>query len=123
MNLINYYFTETEEWIKVEGDYGYVGITEKASHELGSIAYLDLPFIKKYKKGDVIATIESTKAASDIYAPVSFEVVESNDSLLDDLDRITTDPFNEYIAKVRILNPEELKSLKKKTYEQVHTAH
>jgi len=107
------YYTKNDEWIKVEGDTGIVGITDYAQDKLGDIVYLeDIEKGKKIKAGETLTTIESVKAASDIYAPVSGEVIEVNNEVIKEPSIINKDPYGQgWIAKLKIENPDELKEL------------
>ncbi|MDX2080204.1 MAG: glycine cleavage system protein GcvH [Terrimicrobiaceae bacterium] len=107
-------YAESHEWIRVEGDVGTVGITDHAQAELTDIVFAEPPAVgKKITAKDVAAVVESVKAASDIYAPVSGEVVERNDAVEQNPSLLNTDPFGEgWIFKVRLANPAELESLK-----------
>ena len=107
------YYTKNDEWIKVEGDTGIVGITDYAQDKLGDIVYLeDIEKGKKIKAGETLTTIESVKAASDIYAPVSGEVVEVNNEVIKEPSIINKDPYGRgWIAKIKIENLDELKEL------------
>lgn len=107
------YYTKNDEWIKVEGDIGTVGITDYAQDKLGDIVYLeDIEKGKKIKAGETLTTIESVKAASDIYAPVSGEVIEVNSEVIKEPSIINKDPYEQgWIAKLKIENPDELKEL------------
>ena len=109
------YYTKNDEWIKVEGDIGTVGITDYAQDKLGDIVYLEeIEKGKKIKAGETLTTIESVKAASDIYAPVSGEVIGVNSEVIKEPSIINKDPYGKgWIAKIKIENPEELKELMK----------
>ncbi len=109
------YYTKNDEWVKVEGDIGTVGITDYAQDKLGDIVYLeDIEKGKKIKAGETLTTIESVKAASDIYAPVSGEVIEVNSEVIKEPSIINKDPYGKgWIAKIKIENPDELKELMK----------
>jgi len=109
----DYRYTKEHEWIKLEGSTGIVGITEYAQHALGDIVYVELP-----KPGDKLeanrsfGTVESVKAVSDIYAPVSGEVIEVNAGLASAPERVNQDPHGAaWLIKVKLSNPEELDSL------------
>lgn len=106
-------FTDSHEWIKVENDIGTVGITEHAQKELGEVVYIELPAVgKKVKAGQEIAVLESTKAAADIYSPVSGEIVEINQTLGDFIHRINSSAEGEgWLFKIRLSNPSELENL------------
>jgi glycine cleavage system H protein len=107
-------FAETHEWIRVNGDIGTVGITDHAQAELTDIVFAEPPKVSvKVAAKEALAVVESVKAASDIYAPVSGEVVEANDILADNPALINTDPYGAgWIFKIRIADLAELDSLK-----------
>ena len=107
-------YAETHEWIRVDGDTGTVGITDHAQAELTDIVFAEPPAIgKTVKAGDIAAVVESVKAASDIYSPVSGEVVERNEAIEADPSLLNTDPFGAgWIFKIRLANPADLESLK-----------
>jgi len=110
----NLRYSESHEWILVEGDTGTVGITDHAQEELTDIVFAEPPAIgKKVAAGEVAAVVESVKAASDIYSPVSGEVIERNPAVELDPALLNTDPFGAgWIFKIRIANPAELSALK-----------
>lgn len=107
-------FAETHEWIRVNGDIGTVGITDHAQAELTDIVFAEPPTVGvKVAAREALAVVESVKAASDIYAPVSGEVVEANDILADNPALINKDPYGAgWIFKIRIADLAELDSLK-----------
>jgi glycine cleavage system H protein len=107
------YFTEDHEWIDVDGDTGTVGISDYAQGQLGDIVFVETPDEgRSLAKGDEAAVVESVKAASDVYAPVSGEVIEANAGLADQPDLVNTDPEGEgWFYKVRVADPSELESL------------
>ncbi len=107
------YFTEDHEWILVEGDIGTCGISEFAQEQLGDIVYVELPEPGRLvAQNDEMAVVESVKAASEIYAPVSGEVTESNEELVDDPARINADAMGEgWFFKIRISDAKELDDL------------
>lgn len=109
----NLYYTKSDEWLKVDDDIGIVGITDYAQDQLGDIVYLEkVEKGKKLKPGEALTTIESVKAVSDVYTPVSGEVVEVNEKLVDDTSIINKDPYDEgWIAKMKMDNKDELKNL------------
>ena len=109
----NLRYATSHEWILVEGDTGTVGITDHAQAELTDIVFAEPPAIgKTVKSGDIAAVVESVKAASDIYSPVSGEVVERNEAIEADPSLLNTDPFGAgWIFKIRLANPAELESL------------
>ncbi len=103
-------FTQDHEWVRVEGDVGVIGISDHAQEQLGDIVFIDLPEVgKELSKGDEAAVVESVKAASELYAPVSGEIVEFNESLSDDPAQVNSDPLGGgWIFKIRFSNPSEL---------------
>jgi glycine cleavage system H protein len=107
------YYTKGDEWIKVENGVGAVGITDYAQDKLGDVVYVEEAHVgKKVAKDEVALTVESVKAASDINAPVSGEIVEVNAVPVKDSSIINKDPYGEgWLFKVRLDNPEELKEL------------
>ncbi len=107
------YFTEDHEWIDVAGDIATVGITDYAQEQLGDIVFVELPEEgKTFDKGDDAAVVESVKAASDVYSPVSGEVVEANDALEEDPALVNSDAEEEgWFFKLRLTNASELESL------------
>lgn len=109
-------FTDSHEWIKLEQEIGTVGISTFAQKELGQVVYIEMPKIgKQVKAGEEIVILESTKAAADIYAPVSGQVVAINEELLGKIDLLNTSPEKEgWLFKIRLDNPDELKNLMSK---------
>jgi glycine cleavage system H protein len=106
-------FSESHEWIKLEGEIGIVGITNYAQQELGEIVYIELPIVgKQIKAGEEIAVLESTKAAADIYSPVSGEIIEINQLLHGFSEKINQYPENEgWLFKIKLSQPAELENL------------
>ena len=109
----SYRYTKEHEWVGLEGDTATVGITDHAQKELGDIVYVDLPKPgAKVEKGKSFGSVESVKAVSDIYAPVSGEVIEANDTLATAPEKLNEDPHGDaWLIKVKIENAEEFKSL------------
>jgi len=109
----DYRYTKEHEWVHLEGDRAKIGITEHAQSELGDIVFVELPEVgKRVNKGDNLATVESVKSVSDIYAPVSGEVVEVNESLESSPDIINKDPHGAgWIAVLKVADPNEVESL------------
>jgi glycine cleavage system H protein len=107
-------YAASHEWIKVEGDTGTVGITDHAQHELSDVVYVDLPKPgAQVGAGAVAAVIESVKAASDIYSPVSGEVVAINNELITQPQLVNEDPYGAaWLFRVKLSNPAELDALK-----------
>jgi len=106
-------FTKTHEWIAVDNDEGVIGITEHAQKELGEIVYVEMKSIgETVDKSDEIGVVESVKAASDVYAPVSCEILEVNSELTDDPELINRDAMGDgWLVKVKITDPDELDEL------------
>jgi glycine cleavage system H protein len=105
-------YTREHEWVKVEDDIITVGITDYAQNEMGDIVYVELPEVDIELKGeDTFSTIESVKAASDIYIPVAGTIVEVNNDLEENAAYINEDPYGSWIVKVRVKDEGELDSL------------
>lgn len=110
--MSNVKYTNDHEWLKIEGDTAWVGITTYARHALGDLVYLELPEVgRKVAKGDDFAVVESVKAASEIYTPVTGEIVEVNDNLQDNLDNLKEDIDTGWIVKVKMDNDAEASDL------------
>lgn len=107
------YYTSEHEWIRVEGDVGTVGITAFAAGKLGDVVFVELPDAgKKVKKEGDMAVVESVKAASDVYAPVSGDVVEANAAIVDDPAKVNADPEGDgWFVKLKLSNAGELSGL------------
>ncbi len=109
----NYRYTKEHEWVRVDGDSGWIGITDHAQQELGDIVYVDLPKVgAKLEQGKTLGSVESVKAVSDIYAPVSGEVVEVNEALQTAPEKLNQDPHGEaWLVRIRLTAPDELNQL------------
>ena len=109
----NLKYTKDHEWILVEGNIGTIGITEFAQGELGDIVFVELPAKgKRLKANETFGTIEAVKTVSDLFSPISGEVVEVNSSLEDNAEVINKDPYNGgWIVKIKIAEAKELNSL------------
>lgn len=108
----NVYFSESHEYVRVEGEYGYVGITDYAQHQLGNVVYVDMPEVDdEVSAGEEFGAVESVKAASDLISPVSGVVEERNDALEDTPELINEDAFGNWIIKVKLSDPSELENL------------
>ena len=106
------YYAESHEYVKVEGEYGYVGITDYAQHELGNVVYVDMPDEgDEVTAGEDFGAVESVKAASDLISPVSGEVVEINEALADSPELVNTDPYANWIIKVKLSDASEVENL------------
>jgi glycine cleavage system H protein len=108
-----YKYTKEHEWVLADAGVGTIGITEHAQEELGDIVFVDLPKVgTKLQKGDTLGSVESVKAVSDIYAPVSGEVTEVNESLAQSPEKLNSDPQGEaWLAKLALTVPEEINAL------------
>ncbi len=106
------YYSESHEYVKVEGDFGFIGITDYAQHELGNVVYVDMPEVDdEVTAGEDFGAVESVKAASDLMSPVSGTVVEVNDALEDEPGLINKDAFENWIIKVELSDKSELDNL------------
>ncbi len=106
------YYMESHEYVKVEGDFGYIGITDFAQHELGNVVYVDMPEVDdEVSAGEEFGAVESVKAASDLMSPVSGTVVEVNEALEDEPGLINKDAFENWIIKVELSDKSELDNL------------
>jgi glycine cleavage system H protein len=107
------YFTREHEWVKVDGDTATVGITDHAQEALGDIVFTEVPEAgKQLAKGQEAAVVESVKAASDVYSPVSGEVIEGNSAVVDDSSLVNSDPEGDgWFFKVKLADPSELDGL------------
>jgi len=106
-------FTEEHEWIRVEGDVGTVGITTYAQEQLGDVVFVELPEVgRQIEKGKEMAVVESVKAASEVYAPVSGEVVEANAAVADDPAKVNADAQGDgWFVKIRLSDKSQLDGL------------
>jgi len=106
-------FTRDHEWVRLDGDLAIVGITDYAQSQLGDVVYVELPEIgRRVEKGKEAAVVESVKAASEVYAPVSGEVVEINETLTGDPAKVNADAMGEgWFFKLRLDDPQELDDL------------
>lgn len=110
--MSNVKYTNDHEWLKVDGDTAWVGITTYARHALGDLVFLELPEVgRKVSKGDDFAVVESVKAASEIYSPVNGEITEVNEALADNLDDLKEDIDKGWIIKVKMDNPAQAADL------------
>ncbi len=106
------YYSESHEYVRVEGEYGYIGISDYAQHALGNVVYVDMPEVDdEVTAGEEFGAVESVKAASDLIAPVSGTVVEINEALEDEPELLNKDAFGNWIIKVQLSDPSELDNL------------
>jgi glycine cleavage system H protein len=105
-------YTDKHTWVKVEGDYAYIGITDYAQEQLGDILFVEMPEVEdELTLGDDFGVVESSKVASDLIAPISGEVVEINERLEDEPEYINEDAYDAWIVKVKISDMDELENL------------
>ena len=105
-------YSKTHEYIRVEGEFGYIGVSDYAQHQLGNVVYVDMPEEgDDVTAGEEFGAVESVKAASDLYSPVSGTVVEINEALIDNPRLVNEDAMKNWIIKVELSNPEELGDL------------
>ncbi|TFG88074.1 MAG: glycine cleavage system protein GcvH [Hyphomicrobiales bacterium] len=106
-------FTDDHEWLEIDGDVATVGITAHATEQLGDLVFVELPEAGAvFVQGDVAATLESVKAASDVYAPLAGEIIESNDAIVDDPSIVNSDPTGAgWFFKIKLLNPADTDDL------------
>ena len=108
----NFKYTKDHEWIELSGDRGAVGITDYAQRQLGAVVYVELPDVgAALKRGESFGTVESVKAVSELYAPVSGEIVDVNVALKDKPERVNADPHASWIIKIRPSDPAEVDAL------------
>lgn len=106
------YYSESHEYVKVDGNFGYVGITDYAQNALGNVVYVDLPEVDdEVTAGEEFGAVESVKAASDLMSPVSGTVVEVNEALEDTPELVNQDAFENWIIKVELSDKSELDNL------------
>ena len=106
------YYSESHEYVKVEGNYGFIGISDYAQHALGNVVYVDMPEVDdEVTAGEEFGAVESVKAASDLIAPVSGVVVEVNEALEDEPERINADAYANWIIKIELSDASELANL------------
>ncbi|HCQ89156.1 glycine cleavage system protein GcvH [Clostridium sp. Marseille-Q7071] len=119
--LDNLLYTKNHEWIRVEGNKAYIGITDYAQRLLGDIVFIELPEEgTEFSKGDAFGVVESVKAASDIYIPVSGNVVEFNEEITDSPETVNGNPYESWMIAVELQDESELKELlSPKEYENI----
>lgn len=106
------YYSESHEYVKVDGNYGYIGITDYAQNALGNVVYVDMPEVDdEIEAGEEFGAVESVKAASDLNSPISGKVVEINDKLEDTPELLNQDAYANWIIKVELSDTSELDNL------------
>lgn len=114
-------YTKDHEWVKVQGNEAYIGITDYAQHALGDIVFVDLPEIgQEFEAGDNFSTVESVKAASDIYIPISGKILNINEALSDDPALINQDPYENWLVLIEIKDGSQLKNLMNSEEYEIH---
>ncbi len=112
MVVKNLRYSESHEWLKEDGNDAYIGITDYAQDTLGDIVFADLPEVgDTFNQDEAFGALESVKAASDIYLPVSGKIIDVNTRLIDEPELLNDDPFGSWIVKIEITNPKELDAL------------
>jgi glycine cleavage system H protein len=115
-------YTSDHEWIRLDGDIAYVGITDYAQKELGDIVFVEITEVgKTVEAGEIFGTVEAVKTVSDLYMPVTAEVLEVNPALTDNPALVNNDPYGEgWMIKARVVNPDEVEALMDSTaYEAI----
>ena len=117
----NIKYANTHEWARIEGEKAYVGISDNAQHALGDIVFVELPTEGKvFKAGDSIGVVESVKAVSDVYTPLSGKVLEINEELLDSPEKINKAPYESWLIVIEMSDKKEVeKMLTKEQYEDI----
>lgn len=106
------YYSDEHEWVRVDGEKAYIGITDFAQHQLGDIVFMELPELdSEFEAGESIGVIESVKAVSDMHTPVSGTVTAVNEGLEDAPESLNSDPYGEHIAVIKMCNNAELEKL------------
>ena len=113
MNLKNLKYTKDHEWVRVEGDIAYVGITDFAQGELGDIVYVEIETLnEEIEMGDVFGTVEAVKTVSDLFMPISGEVIELNEKLESEPELVNSDPYGDgWMVKIKIDNISQIDEL------------
>lgn len=105
-------YTEDHEWLRIEGEFAYVGLTDFAQHQLGDIVYIELPDVdEEYEIGESIGSVESVKTAADINIPVSGVVVEVNEDLDAEPEKVNEEPYETWICKIKVNDNSEVDDL------------
>lgn len=108
----NLKYSKEHEWVRMEGKKAYIGITDYAQHSLGDIVFVELPEKgKKMLAGDTLGAVESVKAVSDVYSPVSGYILDINEKLVDSPENINKDPYENWIASIEMEDESELEQL------------
>ena len=107
------FYTENHEWVRVEGEFAFIGITDYAQHEMGNIVFVELPEVgEKISTGDPIGTLEAVKTVEDVFLPISGEVVKVNTDLADTPELINNSPYEDgWLIKIRYADKEDIEKL------------
>lgn len=106
------FYSKEHEWVRVEGEKAYIGITDFAQHSLGDIVFVDLPEVDSdFEQDDVFGTVESVKAASDIFSPITCRILVVNEALIDSPELLNQDPYANYLLVVELTDKSELDGL------------
>lgn len=105
-------YTDKHEWVRMDGEFAYIGITDYAQEQLGEVLFVEMPEVgDELTQGEEYGVVESSKVASDLVAPISGEVVEINDKLDDEPEYINEDAYDAWIVKIKVADEDELESL------------
>lgn len=105
-------YTDKHEWVRMDGEFAYIGITDYAQDQLGEVLFVEMPEVgDELTQGEEYGVVESSKVASDLVAPISGEVVEINEKLDDEPEYINEDPYDAWIVKIKVAEEDELESL------------
>ncbi|NMA94995.1 MAG: glycine cleavage system protein GcvH [Clostridiales bacterium] len=105
-------YSNDHEWVRIEGDRAYIGITDLAQDNLGDVVFLELSEVgEELSAGDAFGTIESVKAASDVYAPIAGTIVEVNEDIMDEPERVNDEPYDSWLVAIEIDNEDGLEDL------------
>ena len=105
-------YTDKHEWVRMDGEFAYIGITDYAQDQLGEVLFVEMPEVgDELTQGEEYGVVESSKVASDLVAPISGEVVEINDKLDDEPEYINEEPYDAWIVKIKVADEDELESL------------
>ena len=122
MDPNNLKYTKDHEWISIDGDYAFVGITNFAQKELGDIIFVEIESLEQeIKSGDVFGSVEAVKTVSDLFMPMTGEIIEINQKIIDNPELVNSDPYGEgWIIKIKILDSNEVEDLLDlKSYEEI----
>lgn len=109
----NLHYSKDHEWIKVEGDVGIIGITDHAQHSLGDVVYVELPKVgETFEASEAFGSVESVKAVSEVFSPVSGKITEINELLRDEPEKINSDPYGDaWMVRIQVSNKSELDAM------------